>query len=421
MKRVAVLFLLAMVFTTSLAFALDGPPVDFDKLNNNAEKRFHVKKEGWGFVFSEGRTKPYPGAPEDAAEKFIREYHRMLKVSDDLKDIKFDRKTCAKVIVPDMNRITRVSFNQYYKEVRVSMAGLLITMDGKNRVIDVISSIREIDNGFSVDPIIKQDEIQDALQNSYPEYGSLSSAVKLFIEYYNDSPVLVYRFSTSTGENHDKKAGNLSMDANTGEVLKYIRFNFNDPEGDESHISSDQYFDKGTVNKTLKETIPLQQGKARLSGIIQPRFGVERNPNAIPMTITIPPEWKDNPSIKSSKPQSSFRTLTEDESRQLRESRGIPERKKPSNIKNGILKNTGVIKQSSVKVEPSKNINSGMKEVTGLAPQSVRSHGELHKITPDDAIGTNKLNPSSLYLSRCPQYSKVKCVQICGLHQQVNA
>jgi len=319
MKKLVILIGLMMVFTTSVAIAFDGPPEDLDKLNRNAEKKFHVRPWGRGGIkFEGGRTKAYSGTPEEAGEKFLKEYCRMLGISKDLKDVKLDRKGGIR------GEIVHLDYQQYYEDVPVYMSGLKLTLDMRNSVVLILSSMNKIDH-FNVDPYIKPDELDGILSRNNPPYGPIVGEPKLVIFFINDKPTLVYKLSAKNSATNE--GFNFTIDANSGEILK----------GASSRTyfsSSDTVQGSGTLNKKIDKP------KTKFSGVIHPKFGVKRNPDAVLGEITNPPGWGEGSSQEPGTPRNKVRTYTGDEARRILEKRGIKERVQQQTVKKAVSSNS---------------------------------------------------------------------------------
>jgi len=204
---------IAMLLVASVSFAFDGDMTDdLDKLQKESVKRFKVSKSsgkiGESMTLSEGLSKPYPGKPEEAAREFLKDYHKMFKLSKDLSELKLD--TERKSFMGH-----DVLYRQYHKGILVYRGGASVLMDEQNRAYRVVVGIKNVDD-LSVDPAIKPDELQGVLEKTAPEFGPIDSKPSLLIYFVESGPVLAYQFVVFK----DQKPYGLIVDSSTGQVLK---------------------------------------------------------------------------------------------------------------------------------------------------------------------------------------------------------
>jgi len=260
------LLAVAMLLVASVSFAVEGePPDDLDKLQKESVKRFHISKKGVSFNLREGLSKPYPGKPEEAARAFLKEYHKMFKLSKDLSELQL-LNIGGETMRPD------VRFQRYYKGIPIYFTGAYVELDNENRVRGAGASLVEI-NDLDVIPAIKPDELQGVLEKTAPEYGPIDSTPSLLIYFVENSPFLAYQVVVFK----DQKPYGLIVDSSTGRVLKSTCTVMDEKKSDKGsngnrvdggYLSSsrvaDNYPDGPKVGKTI-----LLAGDQPVSGYLE--------------------------------------------------------------------------------------------------------------------------------------------------------
>ena len=202
-----------------------APPKEFDDFNKKAVRKFKVKAERMGrskmIQLSEGLTKPYNGRPEEAVAKFLKENHKLLYLSADLSEMKIER-------LDRLGRGTTILYKQYYKGVPFEYGCGHVDIDDDGKIFDVGFGIEDIGADFSVEPVIKTEELFNTLKATSPEYTSkinpddgkpLPPVLFIYVIYPDDTPVLAYKVSMLKGGDPEEW-WSLVIDSSTGKILR---------------------------------------------------------------------------------------------------------------------------------------------------------------------------------------------------------
>jgi len=370
---IVIMFFMVCAMNAQASEEFFVPPEDFDKLNANAEEKFTVeysKDKTTGCYIANigwGRTKPYPGKPEDAALMFLKQYHIMLKISGDLREIRHSRGGNSP------GHLSHIVYQQYYKGIPVAMSEIMVRIDTQNRVIRASSTIKEIKD-FNVEPVIQAGELQQLLEQNYPQYGPIMTLFGLRIEFYNGLPFLAYQLSTGPGKDHDKKKAMLSIDANTGEILKSMG------------TFPDHYDDKADQTKKdspERDKTGMQTNNLRYSGTLELHHGVPAGDRK-PMTIHNPPSSELYRDTKpGGQPEATSRIMSDEEAAIARQKRKdihinseLKGRKRSRQEVEAILKKAGPqnVKRYSPPTMPSKEEQMRAREEQHGIPQKKKTH-----------------------------------------------
>ncbi len=214
-KTIFVLVLIMLTLFTTSAYAIQASLADLQALDKSSLKKFRYMPDMKRKSFSlyGGISKPYPGSPVDAAMAFLKENHKLFKISEDLSELKLNRTDRGPKTVG-------VDFDQYYKGVPIYFTGIGLEVDNENRIVAVGCNIKEIVN-FNVEPAIKREDVEGLLKQAHPELWRIALVGKLLIFFSGNSPYLAYQVEAY--KTNDMALYELIVDASTGKILQELR------------------------------------------------------------------------------------------------------------------------------------------------------------------------------------------------------